>query len=116
MKLEVHNRMIEADEEGYLRNPEDWDEDVARLIALHDKTELTETHWGLIHYFRDHYKASQRHPSMHELVMALGKHLGESFSDRKGYEKFLYELFPRAPVQSLSRLAGLPKPMADVQD
>ena len=116
MKLEVRNRMIEADEEGYLRNPEDWDEDVARLIALRGNVELTDTHWGLIHYYRDLYQSNQRHPSMHELVMALGKHRGEHFSDRKAYEKFLYELFPRGPVQTLSRLAGLPKPMGDVQD
>jgi tRNA 2-thiouridine synthesizing protein E len=116
MKLQVNNRMIEADEEGYLRNSEDWNEDVARLLALHDNVELTDTHWGLIHYFRDDYKATQRHPSMHELVMALGRHLGASFSDRKAYEKFLYELFPRGPIQTLSRLAGLPKPMRDVQD
>jgi tRNA 2-thiouridine synthesizing protein E len=116
MKLQVHNRMIEADEEGYLRNPEDWNEDVARLVALHSNIDLTDTHWGLIQYYRDHYKTNQRHPTMHELVMALGKHRGEGFSDRKAYEKFLYELFPRGPVQMLSRLAGLPKPMGDVQD
>ena len=44
---------------------------------------------------------------MHQLVMTLGKHHGEHFSDRKENEAFLYRLFPKGPVLELCKLAGL---------
>ena len=116
MQLDVNNRKIEADPEGYLLNPADWNEEVTRLIAAYDGITLTDTHWGLVEYVRDYYKQNHCHPTMHTLVMTLGKQHGEGFSDRKAYEKFLYEMFPRGPVQTLCKLGGLPKPMGDVQD
>jgi len=116
MRLDVNNRTIETDAEGYLLNPAEWNEEVTRLIATFEGMTLTDTHWGLVGYVREYHKEHQRHPTMHNLVMSLGKQHGEGYSDRKAYEKFLYELFPKGPVQTLCKLAGLPKPMGDVQD
>jgi TusE/DsrC/DsvC family sulfur relay protein len=114
MSIRVDDRLIETDEEGYLIDPNDWSEAVAEAIAAAQSPQegvtLTETHRGLIDYFRDYYAENQSHPSMHQLVMTLGQHHGQHFSDRKTYEAFLYRLFPRGPVLELCKLAGLPKP------
>jgi tRNA 2-thiouridine synthesizing protein E len=119
MSLNLHGQIIETDEEGYLLNPEDWSEEVAEEMAFQqsqqDYVKLTETHWGLIQYFRDYYQENKVHPTMHKLVLSLGKHHGEHFHDEKAYEHFLYKLFPRGPVQELCKLAGLAKPVGDTE-
>lgn len=120
MGIEIGGKTIETDEEGYLRNPDDWSDQVAEAMAYQqaqqDGVTLTETHWGLIHYFRDYYQENKVHPTMHKLVESLGKHHGEHFHDHKVYEKFLYELFPHGPVQELCKLAGLPKPAEETEE
>jgi tRNA 2-thiouridine synthesizing protein E len=119
MSVLLNNKAIETDAEGYLINREDWSEEVAEEMAMQqaeaDHVKLTETHWGLIHYFRDYYEENKVHPTMHKLVMTLGKQHGEHFHDEKAYEKFLYDIFPHGPVQELCKLAGLPKPVGDTE-
>lgn len=119
MSIDVKGKIIGTDEEGYLINRDDWNEDVAQVLALQqaeqDRVTLTEDHWGLMEYFRDYYKANKVHPTMHKIVESLGKHHGKHFHEHKEYEEFLYKLFPRGPVQELCRLAGLPKPIGDVE-
>lgn len=120
MSIKVGDKTIPADEEGYLLNPDDWTEQVAEAMAFQqsqrDGVKLTETHWGLIGYFRDYYQKNKVHPTMHKLVMTLGKYHGEHFHEHKEYEKFLYKLFPRGPVPELCKLAGLPKPSQEFED
>lgn len=57
MSINVGGKIIETDEEGYLLNPDDCTEKVAEEMAFQqsqqDNVKLTETHWGLIQYFRD---------------------------------------------------------------
>jgi len=117
--ITVQGKVIETDDEGYLLNRDDWSELVAEEMAFtqaqQDHVKLTETHWGLIHYFRDYYNECKVHPTMHKLVMTLGKQHGEHFHDEKAYEKFLYDIFPHGPVQELCKLAGLPKPLDDTE-
>jgi len=120
MSIKVGDKIIETDEEGYLLNLDDWTEKVAEEMAYQqsqqDNVKLTETHWGLIQYFRDYYRENKVHPTMHKLVMTLGKYHGQHFHDHKEYEKFLYEIFPRGPVPELCKLAGLPKPTEEFED
>ena len=119
MSITVQGKLIETDEEGYLLNPHDWSEEIAEAMAFQqakqDHVKLTDTHWGLIQYFRDYYKEWKVHPTMHKLVLTLGKHHGEHFHDEKAYEQFLYDIFPHGPVQELCKLAGLPKPVEDTE-
>lgn len=118
MSIQVGNKIIDTDEEGYLINPDDWSQEVAAVMAAQqsrqDHVELSETQLGLIHYFREYYAENKRHPTMHKLVMTLGKHHGQHYHDHKEYEKFLYQMFPKGPVVELCKLAGLPKPVEDM--
>lgn len=110
MSIKIGDTTIETDEEGYLVDPNDWNEEVATALAVEEDVELTETHLGLVEFFREYYAENKAHPTMHQVIMTLGKQHGEHFSDQKEYEKYLYKLFPKGPIQQLCRLAGLPRP------
>jgi len=116
MTIQVRDTTIETDEEYYLLDPDAWDECVAEAVAEAEGLKLTETHWGLVNFFRTFYEDHLRHPTMHELVLTLGKHHGKRFEDAKKYRDFLYQLFPQGPVPTLCKLAGLPKPVGEIED
>ncbi len=116
MTLEVEGKVVNTDEQGNLLDPNDWDDCVAEAIAGAQGLELTETHWGLVNYFRSHYEDHMRHPSMHELVKTLGRHHGKRFEEAQKYRDFLYKLFPQGPVPTLCKLASLPKPVGEIED
>jgi len=113
VNIEINGETIETDEQGYLRNLDDWSEEFAAKMAEIDGIELFDEHWGLILYFRDFYQETLRNPTMRELVLRLGKQNGLHFHDKKAYEKFIYKLFPTDPAHELCKLAGLPKPPPD---
>ena len=110
-----HNA-IPVDEEGFLLDPRDWSEGFATRAASQDDLTLTETHWGLIRYFRSYFGEHEQHPDMHTLVQTLGAQHGDRFRDQMVYRDFLYEIFPdrTGPIVELCKLAGLPKPLEDV--
>ncbi len=115
MSIEVRGKIIETDEEGFLLNPNDWSEEVAEKIAEREGIKLDDVKWALIRYFREYYEEHQTHPTMHKLLLTEGKLHGDHFKDTKLYRDFLYETFPKGPIQTLCKLAGLPKPAEEVE-
>jgi len=113
MQVNVNGRTIETDAQGSLLDPADWSEEFAQALAARDGIQLYVDHWELIWYFRDYYEETQTAPTMHKMVLELGRREGERFRDRKAYEKHLYGLFPTDPVRSVCKLAGLPMPQPD---
>lgn len=75
---------------------------------------LSEMQLGLIQYFRENYAKNMVHPTMHKLVMTLGKHHDQHVHGRTDYERYLYELFPKSPVAELCKLAELSMPTEDL--
>ncbi len=113
MQFTVNGKVIETDAQGYLLDPDDWSEDFANALAEHDGIALHVDHWELIWYFRDYYQQTQSLPTMHRMVLELGKSRGLHFRNRKAYEKHIYSLFPADPVREVCKLAGLPMPQPD---
>ena len=113
MNIQVNGKVVETDEQGFLRNLEDWSEEFAERMAERDGVQLFDEHWGLIGYFRDYYEQTHSLPTMRAIVMTLGKQHGARFHGRKAFEKHLYSLFPKDPVRELCKLAGLPMPQPD---
>jgi len=112
-KLIINGKPVETDQQGFLCKLEDWSEDFAREIARQDGLELFTDHWELIGYFREYFAQHQKNPTMHSMVVSLGKTKGDVFHDQKAYEKHIYGLFPSDPVPELCKLAGLPLPRPD---
>jgi tRNA 2-thiouridine synthesizing protein E len=99
-KFEYGSVSIDVDEDGFMENPEEWNEDVARALATtEDVEELTEDHWKLIHYLRDYFKQYGIAPMIRKLCKETGYPL-----------KRIYELFPSGPAKGACKVAGLAKP------
>lgn len=91
---------IEVDEDGFMENPEEWNEDVALALAsTEDVNELTEEHWKLVHYLRDYFQQYGIAPMIRKLCKETGFPL-----------KKVYELFPSGPAKGACKVAGLAKP------
>ena len=84
--LEFDGRSLKLNDEGYLVKPKKWDEDVARELArtAEGLEELTDDHWAVIRYIRDHFVAHKRAP----LIRALCEETELSL-------KRIYQLFVR---------------------
>ncbi|KZN45194.1 TusE/DsrC/DsvC family sulfur relay protein [Pseudoalteromonas luteoviolacea] len=104
--LEVNDKTIETDKEGYLLNHLDWDESLAPVIASGENITLTDAHWEVIRFVRSFYEEYGTSPAIRMLVKAIAKKLGED----KGKSIYLYKLFPKGPAKQATKIAGLPKP------
>jgi tRNA 2-thiouridine synthesizing protein E len=106
MGIEVNGKTLETDEEGYLANLNEWEPEVATVMAAAEDAELTDAHWEVINFLRSYYEEYQIAPAVRVLTKAIGKKLGKD----KGNSKYLYELFPYGPAKQACKYAGLPKP------
>ena len=106
MQLELNDRIIELDKEGFLVNLNDWSEEAANIIAQKDGINLTEAHWEVIYMTRQFYQTFQVSPSMRALVKRAEQILGS----KKGKSIYVLQLFPTSPAKFICKIAGLPKP------
>lgn len=99
--MEFAGKTLELNEEGFLNNPEDWNEDLA--VALAKEAEgldaLNEDHWAVIRFIRAHFLENQSAPMVRAICKSTGVPL-----------KKIYELFPGGPAKGACKVAGLPKP------
>ena len=106
MAYTVNGKTVEADEEGYLVNINEWNEDLAGLIAKDENVAMTAEHWEVVNFLREYYAEYQIAPAVRVLTKAIAKKMGPD----KGSNKYLYELFPYGPAKQACKIAGLPKP------
>jgi len=93
-------KQVEIDEDGFIQDPEVWDEAVARDLAKTEGVEdMGEEHWKLVNYLRDYYLKFQIAPMVRKLCKETGMDL-----------KKVYDLFPSGPAKGACKIAGLPKP------
>jgi tRNA 2-thiouridine synthesizing protein E len=102
--VNVNGRPIPTDSEGYLLSLQDWSEDFARAQARIEDLELTEAHWEVIRYLRDHF---QQH-GVQAQVRTMIRHFSAAWGPSRGSNHALHEMFPRGgPQKQGNRLAGL---------
>ncbi len=99
--FEVAGTKIELDEDGFLQNPEVWNDEVARWMALSllGIRDLTEDHWRLIRYLRQYWETFGVCPPIKMVTKTTGISLER-----------LYELFVDGPAHGACKVAGAPKP------
>ncbi len=98
--IEINGQQVEIDEDGFIVNPEQWDENVAAYFCKDEGIEeLTDEHWKVINYLRDYYQQFEVAPMIRKLCKETGCNL-----------KKIYELFPSGPAKGACKVAGLPKP------
>jgi TusE/DsrC/DsvC family sulfur relay protein len=98
--IQLNGVSIQVDEDGFIQEPEKWNQAVAKAIAeTEDVEELTDDHWKVINYLRDYYQEYGVAPMVRKLCKETGVSLKE-----------IYELFPSGPAKGACKIAGLPKP------
>jgi dissimilatory sulfite reductase related protein len=91
---------VDVDAEGFLTNPEQWNEQIAHAIAAENGIqELTERHWLVVKFMRDRFLTTGTAPS----IRSLGKESGVPIKE-------LYKLFPKGPAKLAAKIGGIPKP------
>jgi len=98
--FEINGKQYNVDEDGFLQEPEIWNETVAVDFATCEGvTALTDNHWKVINYLRNYYLQFGIAPMIRKLCKETGFKLNE-----------IYNLFPSGPAKGACKLAGLPKP------
>ena len=95
----IAGRDVHIDEEGFLTEPDEWDEELAKVLAAQIDLELTDDHWKAIKFARDDYKAQGETPTLRRMQLAGG--IGT---------KEMFLLFPKKPAKKMAYVSGLPKP------
>ena len=89
---------VDRDAEGFLTDPQQWNEDVAAMIAREAGIdELTPRHWLVVNYMRETYLTTGEAPSIRTLGKASGVEIKE-----------LYQLFPKGPAKLAAKIGGIP--------
>ncbi|OGS80517.1 MAG: hypothetical protein A2061_11205 [Gallionellales bacterium GWA2_59_43] len=98
-------RRYENDPEGNMHDLAPWSPHFANRQAALEGLMLTDEHWEVIYYLRERYREYDNNDNARNVLRDLEKR----FCDKRG-RRYLYELFPRGPVNQASQLAGLPLP------
>ena len=96
---EINSHQVQVDDEGFLTEYDEWDENLAVVLANRIGIELTDAHWRVIRFLRDDYK-TQGDTATTRRVQAIG---GVPVKEQ-------FALFPKKPAKKMAYIAGLPKP------
>ena len=97
------------DAEGYLTDPGQWDESVARLLAADEGIELEASYWPILCFMRQYWSSQRVAPDVRHVVEFLAKEQG---FDKKTAKQHLFKLFPYGYVKQACRIAGMQRPRA----
>ncbi|MBW5291157.1 MAG: tRNA 2-thiouridine synthesizing protein E [Candidatus Ruthia sp. Asou_11_S2] len=96
---------LERDDHGYLKDLNEWNEDVARELAEEEGVDLTDDSFKLINFLRGEYiNNNANQPNERNMVKGLKDDWEGKLSTKE-----LYALFPKGPAKQAGKIAGLPE-------
>lgn len=95
------------DSEGYLVNPEDWDETIARQLASEERLTLNESHWAVLRFMREYWARHRIAPDVRHAIAYLAEAQG---IEKKAAKDQLFKLFPYGYVKQACKIAGMQRP------
>jgi dissimilatory sulfite reductase related protein len=98
MEKAICNTKIEVNEEGFMINFSQWNKEIGEELAKEALIELSPRHWQIIDYIQDEYRK--------EVPLSIRKIGKSGVVDIKEF----YALFPKAPLKTVTKIAGVPKP------
>lgn len=96
---EIANHEIHVDDEGFMTEYDEWDADLAEVLASQIGIDLTDAHWKVIRFLRDDYATKGETATTRRVQAVGGVPVKEQFA-----------LFPKKPAKKMAYIAGLPKP------
>ena len=98
--MRIGDQEYQFDGDGFLQEPERWNDEVALAIAKEeDIEEMSDAHWKIVNFIRNYWAENDVAPA----VRLLCKECGVSVRE-------VYRLFKSGPARGACRIAGLPKP------
>lgn len=100
MEKTIGGKTLAFTDEGFLQDFNQWDKDIAQEIAQEENVQLEDKHWEMIDWLQTQHK--------NEVPLTIRKVGKSGVVDIKGF----YTLFPKAPLKTASKIAGIPKPVS----
>lgn len=97
--IEIAGKQVNVNEEGFLTKYDEWDEEIAKALAVQIEIDLTDEHWKAIKFLREDYKTEGETATSRRVQTVGGIPVKEQFV-----------LFPKKPAKKMAYIAGLPKP------
>lgn len=98
MEKTLAGKTVQVNEEGYLTDFSQWTREVGDEIAKEEGIVMTPRHWEVISYLQEQHKQ--------EVALSI-RRIGKSgVVDIKEF----YTLFPKGPLKTSTKIAGIPKP------
>ena len=91
---------VQCNDHGYLLDHDEWNKEVGLELAKEEGIEMTDKHWAVIDWLRDQCKQ--------EVALSVRKVGKSGVVDIKEF----YRLFPKGPLKTSSKIAGIPKPVS----
>jgi dissimilatory sulfite reductase related protein len=98
MTKQIANTAIDVNEEGFMTSFSQWNKQIGIELAKELNVNLTPRHWQVIDHIQDEYQK--------EVPLSIRKIGKSGVVDIKEF----YELFPKAPLKTATKIAGVPKP------
>ena len=90
---EIAGVQVDLDDDGFMTNPDQWNEDIAKVIAVEEGIkELTEGHMKVVNFMRKDFQEKGQAPTIRRMNKVGGIPTKE-----------LYELFPKGPAKKAAR-------------
>ncbi|HSK56031.1 MAG TPA: TusE/DsrC/DsvC family sulfur relay protein [Jiangellales bacterium] len=95
----LNGREVHVNDEGFLTEYDEWDEELATVLATNIGIDLTEDHWKVIRFLREDFKEQGETATTRRVQTVGGVPTKQQFV-----------LFPKKPAKKMAYIAGLPKP------
>lgn len=99
---------VPTDTEGYLMEPDQWDEGIAEQLSREEGVRLGKEHWQVIRFMRGYYEEHRVAADTRFAVRFLAEALGYGRRARN----HLFALFPYGYVKQACKIAGMKRPRA----
>jgi tRNA 2-thiouridine synthesizing protein E len=95
----IAGHRIDVNDEGFLTDPNEWDEELARVLAEQIGLTLSDEHWKAIRFLRQDFADQGETATLRRVSTRAEIPV-----------KRLFALFPQKPAKKMAYVAGLPKP------
>jgi TusE/DsrC/DsvC family sulfur relay protein len=95
----MNGRAVHVNDEGFLTEYDEWDEELAKVLATNIGIDLTEDHWKVIRFLREDFQEQGETATTRRVQTVGGVPTKQQFA-----------LFPKKPAKKMAYVAGLPKP------
>ncbi len=95
----INGTEVHVNDEGFLTNYDEWNEEMAKVLAANIGIDLGDEHWKVIRFLRDDFPTQGETATIRRTSTVGGFDI-----------KQLFALFPQKPAKKMAYIAGLPKP------